>query len=38
MSEKCQRPDHIRIVKAVCVEYGNTDDTWTWSISMCVRR
>ena len=30
MSEKYQRPDHIRIVKAICVEYGNNDDTWTW--------
>ena len=30
MSEKYQRPDHIRIVKAVCVKYGNNDDTWTW--------
>ena len=29
MSEKYQRPDHIRVVKAVCVEYGNNDDTWT---------
>ena len=30
MSEKYQRPDHIRVVKAVCVEYGNNDDTWKW--------
>ena len=30
MSEKYQRPDHIRVVKAVCVEFGNNDDTWTW--------
>ena len=29
MSEKYQRPDHIRVVKAVCVEFGNNDDTWT---------
>ena len=30
MSEKYQRPDYIRVVKAVCVEFGNNDDTWTW--------
>ena len=30
MSEKYQRPDLIRVVKAVCVEFGNNDDTWTW--------
>ena len=30
MSEKYQRPDHIRVVKAVCVEFGSNDDTWTW--------
>ena len=30
MSEKYQRPDHIRVVKAVCAEFGNNDDTWTW--------
>ncbi len=30
MSEKYQRPDHIRVVKAVCVEFGNNFDTWTW--------
>ena len=30
MPEKYQRPDHIRVVKAVCVEFGNNDDTWTW--------
>ena len=27
MSEKYQRPDLIRVVKAVCVEFGNNDDT-----------
>ena len=31
MSEKYQRPDHIRVVKAVCVEFGNNFNTWTWS-------
>ena len=30
MSEKYQRPDHICVVKAVCVEFENNDDTWTW--------
>ena len=30
MSEKYQRPDHIRVVKAVCVEFWNNDGTWTW--------
>ena len=30
MSERYQRPDYIRVVKAVCVEFGNNDDTWTW--------
>ena len=30
MSEKYQRPDHIRVVKVGCVELGNNDDTWTW--------
>ena len=30
MSEKYPRPDHIRVVKAVCVEFGNNDETWTW--------
>ena len=30
MSEKYQRPDHIRVVKTVCVEFKNNDDTWTW--------
>ena len=30
MSEKYAIPDHIRIVKAVCVEFGNNDNTWVW--------
>ena len=30
MSEKYQRQDHIRVVKAVCVEFENNDDTRTW--------
>ncbi len=30
MPEKYQRPDHIRVVKTVCVEFWNNDDTWTW--------
>ncbi len=25
-----QRPDYIHVVKAVCVEFRNNDDTWTW--------
>ena len=30
MSEKYAIPDHIRIVKAVCVEFSNNDNTWVW--------
>ena len=30
MSEKYQRLDCIRVVKAVCVEFGNNNDTWSW--------
>ena len=30
MSEKYQRPDHIRVVKVGCVELGNNDDFWAW--------
>lgn len=30
MSEKYAIPDHIRIVNAVCVDYGNIHNTWSW--------
>ena len=30
VSEKNQRQDHIRVVKAVYVEFGNNDDHWIW--------
>ena len=33
MSEKNAIPDHIRIVKAVCVEFGNNDNTWGMVLS-----
>lgn len=30
MAEKYQRPDHIRVVNVVCVEYGNNDESLVW--------
>lgn len=37
MSKKYKVPDYIRIVKAVCIEFGNNDDIWMCAIPMCVR-
>lgn len=34
MAEKYQRPDHIRVVNVVCVEYGNNDEPWYGFILM----
>lgn len=29
MSKKYKVPGYIRIIKAVCIEYGNIHNTWT---------
>lgn len=34
MSKKYKVPDYIRIVKAICIEYGNIHNTWTWCYAM----